>query len=64
MMVRVVMLLTYFLAAASVPAAATVVGDWALDKVRIRAGHGRGGAKRKQRPKVYTRNGLRASCQA
>ena len=66
-MVRVVMFSAIFLAATSVVAAAETRddgGDWALDKVPVRAGHGRGVTKRKQRPKVCTRNGLRASCQA
>ena len=32
-----------------------MVGDWALDKVPIHAGHGHGATRRKQRPKdLYT----------
>jgi hypothetical protein len=67
MMVRVIMFSAIVLAAARVPAAAETGddgGDWSLDKVPIHAGHGHGAMERKQRPKVCTRNGLRASCQA
>jgi hypothetical protein len=67
MMVRVVMFTVFFLLAASVPAAAETRDDGGrlgLDKVPTRAGRGRGATERKQRPKICTHNGLRASCQA
>ena len=66
MMVRVIMFSAIVLAAASVPAAAETGDDGGRLVIGqgIHAGHGHGAMKRKQRPKVCTRNGLRASCQA
>jgi hypothetical protein len=67
MMVRVAMFSAFLLAAASVPTAAETGDDGGrlvVGQGANHAGHGHGATRRKQQPKVCTRNGLRASCQA